>query len=467
MEPERLEDRLERLEKERAEADSLYNERLTAVDAALLRLPEFPHPPPQYDEAQITPLNEAFTILPDGPPAIDGSLKGRLRGFIWRLIGPPLDRQQAFNAALVDHFNRNVAVHREAKLAITSTLELIQHQTTSIMHFQSSLLGLLQSLTLYVDTKDRSLGGQIHVLNAAISALADDWMKHWESQRVREDHFEAQHPALMRAYEELSQKVSLAQQTSLLLKREVERLLSTSAPAHQSTGAPEHQSTQTVDLNSFKYVGFEDRFRGSQTEIRARLEDYIPLFVGATRVIDLGCGRGELLDLFRESGVEAHGIDVNSSMVEVCLERGLSAETTDALGFLDRQPDQSLGGLIAIQVVEHLDPEYLSRLIELAFHKLAPGAPLVLETLNPACWVAFFESYIRDVTHRWPLHPETLHYMVQSSGFSTATIQYRSPVPDADKLQHVPLLSARGGKDHNPILVDLVDIVNTHAEKIN
>jgi 2-polyprenyl-3-methyl-5-hydroxy-6-metoxy-1,4-benzoquinol methylase len=464
VKPERLEDRLERLEKERAEADRLYNERLTAVDVSLLRLPDFPHPPPAYDDSQITPLNESFTILPDGPPAIDRSLKGRLRGFIWRLIGPPLDRQQAFNAALVDHLNRNVAVHREAKLAITSTLELIQHQTTSVMHFQSSLLGLLQSLTLYVDTKDRNVGGQIQVLNAALSALADDWMKHWESQRVREDRFEAQHPALIRAYEELSQKVSLAQQTSLLLKREVERLLST-ASVNPETRNPEPGTS--VDLNSFKYVGFEDRFRGSQSEIRARLVDYVPLFQGASRVIDLGCGRGELLDLFRESGIDAHGIDINSSMVEICLERGLSAETTDALGFLDRQPDQSLGGLIAIQVVEHLDPAYLSRLIELAFHKLAPGAPLVLETLNPACWVAFFESYIRDVTHRWPLHPETLHYMVQSSGFSTATIQYRSPVAESDKLQHVPMLVAREGKEHNPLLVDLVDIVNTHAEKLN
>jgi trans-aconitate methyltransferase len=471
VEPERLEDRLKRLEEERADADRLYNERLTAVDGALLRLPEFPHPPPAYDDTQITPLNEAFTILPDGPPLIDRSLKGRLRGFIWRLIGPPLERQQTFNAALVDHLNRNVAAHREAERAIATTLELIKGQTASLANFQGALLGLLQSLTLYVDTKDRAVGGQIHVLNGALSALADDWMKHWEGQRVREARVAAQHPALVQAYEELSQKVSLAQQTSLLLKREVERLLQHPEPLHQDPGtAPGTRNPApgtSVDLNSYKYVGFEDRFRGSQTEIRARLEDYVPLFAGAKRVIDLGCGRGELLDLFRESGIDAHGIDVNSSMVEICLERGLSAETTDALGFLERQPDQSLGGLIAIQVVEHLEPAYLSRLIELAFHKLAPGAPLVLETLNPACWVAFFESYIRDVTHRWPLHPETLQYMVQASGFSTATIQYRSPVAESDKLQQVPLPAAVPGREPDPILLDLIDVLNAHANKLN
>ncbi len=447
------------MEKERAEADRLYNERLTAVDVSLLRLPDFPHPPPAYDEAQITPLNESFTILPDGPPPIDRSLKGRLRGFIWRLIGPPLDRQQTFNAALVDHLNRNVAAHREAERAIASTLELIKGQTASLVNFQGALLGLLQSLTLYVDTKDRSMGGQIHVLNAAIRALADDWMKHWESQGAREARRDAQLPPLLKAFEDLSEKATLAQQTSLLLKRDVERLL--------STGAPEHQSTQTVDLNSFKYVGFEDRFRGSQAEIRAKLEDYVPLFQGASRVIDLGCGRGELLDLLRESGIDAHGIDINSSMVEICLERELSAETTDALGFLERQPDQSLGGLIAIQVVEHLEPAYLSRLIELAFHKLAPGAPLVLETLNPACWTAFFESYIRDITHRWPLHPDTLKYMVQVSGFSSVEVQFRAPVAEGDKLQPVPQPETLPGGEPDPLLLDLIGVVNAHAGKLN
>jgi len=478
VEPERLEDRLKRLELEREQADHLYNERLTAVDRALLGMPEFPHAPPPYDESQLTQINQQWNILPDGPPAIDRSLKGRLRGFIWRMIGPPLTTQQAFNAALVDHLNRNIDAHREAQRAIASTIELVRGKIESLVHFQSALLGLLQSLTLYVDTKDRSVGGQAHVLNAAISALTDDWMKHWESQRTREDRFAAQHPALLSAYEDLSNKVALAQQTTLLLKREVERLLRTGTvnperqnPEPKEPGtAPGTQNPElgtSVDLNSFKYVGFEDRFRGSQHDIRARLTDYVPLFVGASNVVDIGCGRGELLDLLREAGVSAHGIDVNNSMVEVCLERGLSAETGDAVSYLERQPDTSLGGLIAIQVVEHLEPAYLSRLIDLAFYKLKPGAPLVLETLNPACWVAFFESYIRDVTHRWPLHPETLRFMVEAGGFSSAVVQFRAPVAEADKLQMVPMLPPREGKEHNPILVDLVDIVNSHADKLN
>jgi len=475
VEPERLEDRLARLEDERAAADRVYNERLTAVDRALLGIPEFPHAPPAYDDTQITQINHHWNILPGGAPAIDRSLKGRLRGFIWRLIGPPLTTQQAFNAALVDHLNRNIDSHREAQRAIASTIDLVRGTVESLVRFQSALLGLLQSLTLYVDTKDRSIGGQAQILNAAISALTDDWMKHWESQRVREDRFEAQHPALMHAYEDLSQKVSLAQQTTLLLKREVERLLNqapeTAAAFAEASagkpGTPPPAVSTTEALNSFKYVGFEDRFRGSQHDIRARLADYVPLFAGASRVLDIGCGRGELLDLLREGGIGAHGIDVNASMVELCRERGLSADMAGAVEYLERQPDGSLDGIIAIQVVEHLEPSYLTRMLDAAFFKLKPGAPLILETLNPACWVAFFESYIRDVTHRWPLHPDTLHYLVQASGFAQVSVQFRAPVAEADRLQHVPLLPPREGKEHNPILVDLVDIVNSHADKLN
>lgn len=460
MEPERLEDRLARLERERANADRDYNARLTRVDQALLQRPEFPHPPPPYDETQITPLNLGWDILPQGAPAIDRSLKGRLRGFIWRLIGPPLVTQKAFNAALVDHVNRNVAAHRESERALATTIELIRQQTEAQVHFQAALISLLQSLTLYVDTKDRQVGGQAQVVNAAVSALADDWLKHWESLVGREERLEAK----LRAHDELKDKISLAQQSAILLKRQVDHLIAEGLRIHASD-APGQAAAP--DLNSYKYVGFEDRFRGTEHDIRERLTDYLPIFAGATHVLDVGCGRGELLDLFRAAGIGAHGVDPNQSMVDVCRDRGLSAEAADAVGYLQRLPDGSLDGLIAIQVVEHLEPVYLAQLVELAFHKLKPGAPMVLETLNPACWVAFFESYLRDVTHRWPLHPDTLQYLVQASGFSSVAVQYRAPVPENDRLEHVPVSLLSESLEQHPTLVFLVDAVNANADKLN
>ena len=467
VEPERLSDRLARLDREREDADQQYNERLTSVDQSLLKRPEFPHPPPAYDEAQITPLNQSWNILPDGEPPVDGSLKGRLRGFIWRLIGPPLTTQKAFNAALVDHVNRNVAAHRETERAIATTIELIRQQTDSHVQFQAALIRLLQSVTLYVDTRDRQVGGQAETVNAAISALSDDWLKHWESMLAREARFESRNPALVAAYEEVKEKATLAQQSAVLLKRQVEQLVREGLQVNAAAESASQPAAHAPDLDSFKYVAFEDRFRGSQQEIRRRLEDYLPVFAGASNVLDIGCGRGELLDLFRSAGIGARGIDTNQSMVQECRDRGLSADCDDAAAWLERLPDQSLDGLIAIQVVEHLEPTYLARLIELAFTKLKPQSPMVLETINPACWVAFFESYLRDVTHRWPLHPETLQYLVQASGFTTVTVQYRAPVPGTDRLQQVPVPVTTAESDVNPTVTDLVDVVNSNVNKLN
>ena len=97
--------------------------------------------------------------------------------------------------------------------------------------------------------------------------------------------------------------------------------------------------------------------------------------------------------------------------------RRWSRGAANALAYLEALPDASLGGVIAAQVVEHLPATYLIRLLEVAHHKLRPGAHIVLETINPACWMAFFSAYLRDITHVHPLHADTLGYLLRASGF--------------------------------------------------
>src|SRR4029079_5777508 len=172
-------------------------------------------------------------------------------------------------------------------------------------------------------------------------------------------------------------------------------------------------------------------------------ESSLPVFDGASEVLDVGCGRGEFLDLLAGRGIPARGLDLNHGMGEVCRARGLDVTESDVVSYLETLPDASLGGLFAAQVVEHLQPGYLLRFLDLAQQKLRPGVPIVLETLNPACWVALFESYIRDIPHVWPLHPDTLRYLVLASGFTAARIEYRSPVPRPDPLQ-TTATAARG-----------------------
>jgi 2-polyprenyl-3-methyl-5-hydroxy-6-metoxy-1,4-benzoquinol methylase len=229
----------------------------------------------------------------------------------------------------------------------------------------------------------------------------------------------------------------------------------TSAP---SAPAVHHAAAGSPDALTYRYVGFEDEFRGSQDAVRARLAGYVPLFAGASDVLDIGCGRGEFLSLLAASGITGRGIDLNETMVEVCRERGFPAEVSDALDYLRRQPDASLGGLFAAQVVEHLQPGYLTQLIDLAFDKLRPGAVIVLETINPACWFAFFSSYIRDITHERALHPDTLKFLLVASGFERVEIRYSAPYPEHEKLQ--PVTAAA-------IPPDAAETLNANVEKIN
>ena len=188
------------------------------------------------------------------------------------------------------------------------------------------------------------------------------------------------------------------------------------------------------------------------------MSEYLPFFQGARDVLDIGCGRGEFLSLLRDQGITARGIDINGAMVDVCRQQGLDAAEADALAYLRAQPDGSLGGLFAAQVVEHLEPRYLTALLDAAFDKLRPGAPIVLETINPACWFAFFESYIRDITHVRPIHPDTLTYLLIATGFQHVDVRYRAPYPEHDKLQPLAPHASLG---------DAVDTLNANVERIN
>jgi SAM-dependent methyltransferase len=460
-----LEETLQRLERERDEADRRYNEALTALDAAVTGPLDLPDPSPPFDDHQIDPLNKAWNILP-APPSTAG-VRGKLADLVWRIVSPYFQRQQTFNSWLVDHLNRNLAAAREAHQAALDDVEAMRAHSAALAAFQARLIQYLQQITLYVDTRNRAAGGGALVLNAAVSGLADTMNKRAESAGAREVRLETRLETLSATDERLREAVAVVQQASMVLKREVERLSrpGQAAPAVPSAGGPAPPPAGEAfapPLDAYKYLAFEDRFRGSREDIRARLMTYLPFFEGTSDVLDVGCGRGEFLELLAAAGITGRGIDVNHEMAEACRARGLDVSEGDAVSYLSALPDGSLGGLFAAQVVEHLPPAYLLAFLELAFHKLRPGSRLVLETLNPACWVAFFESYIRDITHVWPLHPETLQFLVVASGFTTADVEYRSPVEAADKLQPVTVSAAVG-----PVMADLVESFNLNVEKLN
>ncbi len=428
-----------------------------------------PSPIPAPDRHQIERLNSLYQIIDAAPDpstrlgAGAAGLRARLASGARRLLGRVLSRQQEFNAAVVDHINRNAVVAIDAHHASVNTIEWV--------------------------------GVAVNRCEAA----TDEVRRHMEALLARERRNDAAVAALAAQHDELRSALSVLQQAAQNLKREVTRLSADTAtpnaqlPTSKMSGSQIPQAApgnQFDDLDSHKYVGFEDQFRGSPEEIRGRVVEYLPIFQGIGNrgsgigdrgsgintgdVLDVGCGRGEFLDLLREHGVSARGVDVNPAMVEVCRAHGLDAVAADALTYLRALPDDSLGGLFAAQVVEHLEPRYLAQLLDAAFDKLRPGAPIVLETINPACWFAFFESYIRDLTHVRPVHPETLTYLLIATGFQHVEIRYRAPYPEAEKLQ--PIAAAAGSRqpaatagigDLGSGIGDLVETLNANVEKIN
>ena len=472
---------LKRLKDERDEADRRYNEALTALDAAVPPHSGLPDPHAAIDEHQLATLNDAWNILP-APPCADG-LKGKLTGLIWRTIAPYLQRQLRFNSVLVDHINRSVEAQRAAHRRDLETTAALRAHIDALTGFHARLMVYFQQFTAYVDTRDRDAGGGALVLNAALSDLAEGNAKYRESLAAREHRYEARTTALATAHEELRGMLGVAQHAIAALKRHVGSSAAVApATATAAVPAPSSSAAFAPALDAYKYVGFEDQFRGSQSIIRERQESYLPFFArlgqgsgGASslthgagpakvtgEVLDIGCGRGEFIDLLNARGIPARGIDLNHEMAELCRARGLNVTEADAISYLETLPDDSLGGIFAAQVVEHLEPSYLLRLLDLSFAKLEPGGTLVLETLNPACWTAFFESYIRDITHRWPLHPETLQYLVTASGFTRASIEFRSPVPQQDRLQPVAMPAGAAAAD-----TELVEAFNANVEKLN
>jgi SAM-dependent methyltransferase len=186
------------------------------------------------------------------------------------------------------------------------------------------------------------------------------------------------------------------------------------------------------------YFAFESRMRGRTEDIRERQRAYLDDFRDAAPVLDLGCGRGEFLALLREAGIESRGVDADADMVAFARGEGLDVEQVDALAALEALDDASLGGIFLAQVVEHLPPPALVRLLELARAKLRDGGLLVAETINPLSPIAL-RNYFADLTHAQPLVAETLALLAEQAGFRAVETRYLNEAPAHERLREVEL----------------------------
>jgi SAM-dependent methyltransferase len=378
-------------EEERAYAALLARiDALAALPVVAERMPDLPE--------KMARLNQAWEV--PRPPE-GGGLPGLARRNRWNALAPVFERQTGFNSTLVQVLNgyleHNAALH--ARLA-----EIV-----------SVLVQYLQHVLPVVDARDR-----------VSSALATT-----RSELVLEA-FDRRQESLGRRLEGL---LALRDRVEVL-SEEMSAIRSTLAADAPPPAAAAGAAARAAD--DAHYVAFENRFRGERADLRERLAGYVALFDGLAPVVDLGCGRGEFLELLREKGIAARGVEGNAQAAAVCRERKLDVVEGDLVDFLRAQAPGSLGGVFAAQVVEHLPPAVLQAMLAEAHRALRPGGRLVLETVNTRSVIGFLEVYLRDLTHRTPLHPDTLSFLAAAQGFTEVRVEMRSPVDPAGQLQPVP-----------------------------
>ena len=379
-----------RLEDEEAAYGAVLDaiDRLAAFALPAERLPDLP--------AAMQRLNAQWRTV---PLAEGGGWTGRLRRLIASVVGPAFSGQQEFNSTVVEILNGQVE----------ESGRVFAH----LKHLMSALVQYLQRVQPLMDARDRWSSGlavtRSELILEAFDRRQESLGRRLEGLLALRDRLEA-----------VSETV-----------RAVEGALASPPPASVAAAAVRAAGDAV-------YVAFENRFRGSRDEIRERLRGYVEPFRGLAPVADLGCGRGEFLELLREANVDAMGAETNAQAAAECRRRGLAVEETGLLEFLSHRPAGSLGGVFAAQVAEHLPPAVLQAALREAHRALRPGGLLVLETVNTRSVLAFLEVYNRDLTHEKPLHPETLGFVVAAAGFTDVRVEMRSPVDAATRLQPVP-----------------------------
>ena len=226
--------------------------------------------------------------------------------------------------------------------------------------------------------------------------------------------------------------------------------------------APPQAPSTAVTSEDALYLSFEDLHRGNRAEIMERQRIYLPYLKKRSRVLDIGCGRGEFLELLQREGVTAKGIDINATMVTQCREQGLDVTQEDAITHLSRVAPGFYEGIFCGQVIEHLSWPTLLHLLRLSHEKLASHGILIMETINPQCLTTFCGAFYLDPTHTKPVHPLTLQFACKATGFSTADLLYTSPYPDEMKLKEVDFFRRTGD-----ISDKLINVLNDNVMQLN
>lgn len=302
---------------------------------------------------------------------------------------PGADEMHQFRAGILQQlssFSRRVRRTEQGHLAVVKQFEEQQQQ----FKIQTAAFSALQQEYTALQQQQQRLGSAFANINHKIAYQQQQWARLSTPDRARND-------------------------TS-----------TTSLPIAAS-------AENNADISAF-YVAFEDACRGTRDEIRAKLQRWLDALPAphqhSNRVLDIGCGRGEWLQLLNEAGYAATGIDTNPIMVSSCTEQQLEVLNTDALQWLQQQPDASLCAITAFHVIEHIPFDQLLRWTTEARRVLQPGGILIYETPNPENILVGSHTFYHDPTHRNPITPALLEFLAEYCGYADSELVRLHPYPE-------------------------------------
>ena len=406
---EELQEKLDELIRLRKQEEEKYGKLLTLLDSKCgYTLPQESSKP--LEEIKDS-LNRAWDIGPSSlsqAQSEDRTFWKEVAANTGRYLQPFVQQQREFNSLVVHLVNEFV--------------ESVNQSLEKIRDFQNALILYLQSIVPVVDAKFREMVG-IEDKNIVTNLLKFQSQIHDAAR----DHADL-------LYQELDKRVGTLQVDSVEQEESIRSMQTSLRSLHHLADALKSapkKGRSAAPSDEYRYFHFEEDFRGPREQVRAKFQDYVAHYRTGLNgpVLDLGCGRGEFLELLRDAGIAGVGVDSNASMVQKCRAMGLDVHTGDLLEFLQSQKEDSLGGIFCSQVVEHLPPDYLMKLLDAAYVRLRAGAPILLETVNVGSAFAFLQVYTKDLTHRTPIHPDTLKFIVNATGFRDPQILFTSPVP--------------------------------------
>src|ERR1700736_387990 len=317
-----------------------------------------------------------------------------------------------------------------------SKLILWQHELSSGLHSQTTWLADLSRARFEEAVWMKSAARAIQSLTQNLEQL--EALTKSLDQALRAN-FEKQIASLQQNLASIEQRYSsdasfikaeLSLQANLMQRRGGGSAATGDAAPHTETPAAQ-QGDRPLDA---LYFSFENRFRGSRDEIKKRVRFYLPFLETANigtegkPILDLGCGRGEWLELLREKGLTATGVDSNEAMIGHCKERQLNVTQADALEFLRNLPDRSQGAVTGFHIIEHLPLEKLVSLLGETLRVLHPGGLAIFESPNCKNLLVGASTFNIDPTHRRPIFPDTAQFLLEIHGFQRVTLEYLSPI---------------------------------------